>query len=482
MELPPQNRKSLHPMPFFFRKLDAIDKYIATNICGSYALLDSREELENVVFSRTDKLSSGRLDELTAKSFLATECEYKSRLSLVGSKYASILNGGIIAPGLFLVNPTLRCDHDCKYCQVSRVGVAKSGFDIAESSIDKIVSIIDEIPNREIKIEFQGGEPLLEFYYIKKFVDKAEKALGDRKVSYVICTASGPMNEEVVNWARDHNVVFSTSLDGPKFVHDFNRPAREFSAYDNTITWIKRLQESLGQHSVGCLATVTRKGLEYPIDTVREYFNLDLEGVFLRPLSPFGFASTLWDRLGYSAKEFFLFYKAALDEVIRLNEFRTFVEEMALVHLRKIFRAGTSGYADLKSPSGYLMGGMSFNYDGNVFGSDESRMLWESTKARELVLGTIDDSAEKLLTNINAIEVLSDTIVGTTPGCDECAYQPYCGADPLFHLATQGDHIGDKSKSFFCQLERMLFDHLFCLYDTSDQARKVFDQWLCLSE
>ena len=472
----------MHPLPFFFRRLDAIGKYIATNLCGSYILLDSRQELESIIFGRTDKLSNEKINELTAKSFLATQDEYRSRLSLVGSKYASILNSGIFAPSLFLVNPTLRCDHNCKYCQVSRASITKRGFDIPENSINKILSIIKEIPNSKIKIEFQGGEPLLRFDYIKKFVDKTQRILSDRKVSYVICTANGPMDEEVISWARDNDIAFSTSLDGPKILHDSNRPAKDFSAYDNTITWIKHLQDKLGTQSVSCLATITRKSLAYPIEIVREYFALDLEGVFLRPLSPFGFASLSWNKLGYSSNRFFEFYKSALDEVIRLNELRIFVEEMTLVHLRRIFRTGISGYVDLKNPSGYVMGAMSFNYDGNVFGSDEARMLWESTKAGELVLGTIDDSAKQLLTNANTIAVLSDTIVGTSPGCDECAYQMYCGADPLFHLATQGNHIGDKSKSFFCQLERKIFDHLFCLYETSTRARRVFDQWLNLSE
>ena len=184
----------------------------------------------------------------------------------------------------------------------------------------------------------------------------------------------------------------------------------------------------------------------------------------------------------YSAEEFFEFYKIALEKIIDLNTERLFVEEMTSIHLKNIFRVGELGFLDLKSPAGYLMGAMVFNYNGDIFGSDEARMLWESTKSPELVLGNIDDDFNSIFMNKHAISVISDTFIGTTPGCDECAYQPFCGADPLFHLATQGEPIGDKSKSFFCKLERMIFDHLFTIYKNSPDKMEVFKKWLSLSE
>lgn len=104
-------------------------------------------------------------------------------------------------------------------------------------------------------------------------------------------------------------------------------------------------------------------------------------------------------------------------------------------------------------------------------------MLWESTRAKELVLGKLAEGSSAFLTSNHAANMLADTFTCTMPGCDECAYQPFCGADPLHHLATQGDHVGDKALSFFCQIQRVLFDQLFELLDDKS-ARRVFESWL----
>lgn len=471
---------SLSPLPFFFRKIDELNQYILTNQSGAYVFIDNKDELENIILGGANELSYERKEELIAKSFIANDSEYSIRASLVASKFASLLKGNIVAPSLFLVVPTLRCDHNCHYCQVSRVPTTKQGYDLKRNSISKILEIIRAIPNDEIKIEFQGGEPLLAFPYIQEFIDLSDKILSDRKVEYVVCSALGPVNDAILKWAKEKEVIFSTSLDGPSEIHDTNRPANNFKPYQNTVEQIKNIQSILGPNKLGCLSTITKQSLNKASAITEEYFNQGLEGVFLRPLSPFGFATQTWKNIGYSAEEYFEFYKSALDYVIDLNDKRYFVEENALIHLRKIYRPAITGFTDLKSPSGYLMGAMVFNYDGNIFGSDEARMLWESTKADELVLGNIDTNISNILSNKNAIELLSDTLICASPGCDECAYQPFCGADPLFHLATQGDHVGDKSQSFFCKLERLTFDHLFSLYQTSVKARRVFDQWLAL--
>jgi len=34
--------------------------------------------------------------------------------------------------------------------------------------------------------------------------------------------------------------------------------------------------------------------------------------------------------------------------------------------------------------------------------------------------------------------------------CSECAFEPFCGADPVYHYATQHDYVGKKPLSDFC--------------------------------
>lgn len=465
-------------LPFYFREIKSINKVLLSNQAGSFSYLDNYNQLEEIVESNYSNINSSKLDELTAKSFVGEVDDYDIRVNLIASKYASSLQRGIESPSLFLVVPTLRCDHDCSYCQVSRVPVSRSGYDLEVDKIQKIIEVIDRVSSSSLKIEFQGGEPLLAFDFIQRFVELAEKSLSGKDVTFVICTALGPLNDEVLSWSKDHNIYISTSLDGSEIIHNKNRPSKFFNPYNNVVSNINRIRKEIGKDKVSCLATVTRESLSDPRGMIETYYEMGMDTIFLRPLSYFGFAYHKIKRIGYSVDEFFKFYKLSLDKIISLNKERYFVEENALIHLKKIFRFGETSFVDLKSPSGYVLGALVFNYDGNIFGSDEARMLWETTKSPELILGNINDAPEDIFSNPYAKSLISDTFLSTTPGCDECVYQPFCGADPLYHLSSQGDHIGNKALSEFCKFERMMFDYIFELYESNSSANKVFKEWL----
>src|SRR6185312_1162401 len=101
--------------------------------------------------------------------------------------------------------------------------------------------------------------------------------------------------------------------------------------------------------------------------------------IFLRPISPYGFALKNEKKNKYEIDNFIGFYKIALDRIIEYNlsgEF--FKEDYATIILRKILTPFPVGYVDLNSPAGAITNVVLFNYDGAVYATDESRMLAES--------------------------------------------------------------------------------------------------------
>ena len=62
---------------------------------------------------------------------------------------------------IFVVS--LRCEHSCPYCQVSRQSADKGQFDMSEETARRALEATFRSPSPKIKIEFQGGEPLLNF-------------------------------------------------------------------------------------------------------------------------------------------------------------------------------------------------------------------------------------------------------------------------------------------------------------------------------
>jgi hypothetical protein len=50
------------------------------------------------------------------------------------------------------------------------------------------------------------------------------------------------------------------------------------------------------------------------------------------------------------------------------------------------------------------------------------------------------------------------------PGCSDCAYQSFCGADPVRNYATQDDVIGNRAEgNGFCKKYMALIKHLLAL-------------------
>ena len=133
------------------------------------------------------------------------------------------------------------------------------------------------------------------------------------------------------------------------------------------------------------------------------------------------------------------------------------------------------GYVDLRSPAGIGLGALVYNYDGKVFASDEGRMLAEmGDRTFELGDLAIDDYRSLVLSD-KLIDLVSASLTQCAPQCSTCAYEPHCGADPVYHHATQSDPVGIKPLSEFCARHKGIFRLLFELLEGEDGA--VLRRW-----
>lgn len=455
-------------MPFNFEWLSD-DKAVISNLTGEFSVLEKHDLLEvaNSEISERNKINS------TSTFLYENESEKNSLSKLHSSSYARRTLNSLKSPFLFIIVPTLRCDHDCTYCQVSRANLDAAGVDLDIGSIEPIVNLIERVGKPPYKIEFQGGEPLLRFDFIKHFINRFDQDHGEES-EYIIATSLSLLNNEIIEFSKNNNVHFSVSLDGTSVFHDSQRRNVIASSHQMAGNGILALSESIGIDRVATVTTITRDALRVPQDIIDGHNNLGLKNMFVRPLSPYGFASYKMDKY-YSTNEYLAYYSKLLDLLVAQYDDVGIVEHMALIHLQKIFRPDKTGYNDLKSPAGYLLGSLIINYDGNIFGADEARMIYEQHKTKELVVGHIGNPDFKQ--HDAGIEILSNSFISEMPMCNECAYQPYCGADPLHHLSLQQDLIGDKSTSFFCQIQKGIFGKIFKMIDDK-KSMKVFDQWL----
>src|SRR6266446_6462767 len=90
----------------------------------------------------------------------------------------------------------------------------------------KAVHMMLESPSPHITLELQGGEPLLAFDTIKYIVSIAKPGAAQRskELDIVITSNLAFLTQEILEYCCEHGIKLSTSLDGPEFIHNANRP------------------------------------------------------------------------------------------------------------------------------------------------------------------------------------------------------------------------------------------------------------------
>lgn len=464
-------------LPFHFLKLTD-GRYVLTNLSGEYVIV-KRNDLFDLVNRCLDQGSS-LYSDLLSKHFLSDTTTNLSRdlLALkVRTKYYQLSN--FTSLHLFVV--TLRCEHSCPYCQVSRRSTDRSVYDMSVETADRSLDLVFRSPSPAIKIEFQGGEPLLNFPLIQHVVQRAEKINGaiGRSLQIVVATNLALLTDEMLEFFREHDVMISTSLDGPLDLHNANRPRPGRDSYERAVDGIQRARAVLGRDRVSAVMTTTLRSLERVTEIVDEYLRLGFNGIFLRPLSPYGFAIKTKSYMKYDVQRWMDFYEKGLAYIIDINKNGVpFVEYYTSIILKKMLTPFEPGYTDLRSPAGIGTAALVYNYDGEVYASDEGRMLAE-TGDKTFRLGSVhNDSYQDILTSEALLEPLEQSFAGSVPMCVDCAFVPFCGSDPVFHHATQHDFVGVKPRSAFCQRSMGVITRLMHLLDTDSSARRVLLSWL----
>jgi radical SAM protein with 4Fe4S-binding SPASM domain len=132
----------------------------------------------------------------------------------------------------------------------------------------------------------------------------------------------------------------------------------------------------------------------------------------------------------------------------------------------------------LQSPAGIGIAGIVFNYNGEVYPSDEARMKAEMGDKIFCMGNLLSDSYEEMMLSPALLEPLQESVAESVPMCEECAFLPYCGSDPDYHYATQNDFVGHKVLSGFCKKNMGVFRYVISKMEDDPEARRVLERWV----
>ena len=462
----------------FFRFKQLGQDYLLTNDVGKYAYLK---------FSSFDRLLEGKLDKkrteynlLKEKGFIRDDIDINGMIEKYRLKSAFLGRG----TSLHIIVVTLRCDHICVYCHASAKNFKLTNLDMNIETARQVVDRIFESPNPDIIIEFQGGEPLLNFDTVKFIIEYAQEKNKtiNKNLLISLVTNLSTMNGECLNYLCKKKISLCTSIDGPEAVHNKNRMVLSgINSYRHTISWFKRIQgRYFGRviYRPNALATITKHSLSYPREIVNEYVKLGLEGIHLRQLNPFGLAKKAWQQIGYSPQGFIAFYKKAFDYILKLNlKGRIFYERTARIFLMKILTDTDPAYFELRSPCGAGTGQLAYNYNGDVYTCDEGRMVSRMGDESFKIGNVRENSYSDFIHNDALKAVCTASVLDILPGCAVCVYKPYCGVCPIYNYMQQGNIFTQMPNDGRCRVNMAILDYLFEKLQDK-KIGKIFRRWI----
>ncbi len=468
--------------PAFFRVREVSGSFVVTNAQGDWVVLTAAEFKafgEGTVERGTDLW-----DRLKVANLIRSEFDVPAAVARLKKRMKFLENG----PNLHMLIVTLRCNETCVYCHASRADMEAVHTDMSAEVAEKSIELALGSPSPFITIEFQGGEPLVNFTVVKHAIEYGQRRALEvgKSIEFTMVSNLALMDEEKLSFLLDHKVQICTSIDGPEHLHDKQRKLIASSAFKAAVHWINRINEAYIErgldpslYHVEALLTTTREALSRGREIVDTYKSLGCRALHLRPIDPFGFVEKTASRVEYPREEYLKFYRDTTDYIIELNKKgEQILERYAAIFLTKILNGEDPNFLDIRSPSGAGISAIAYNYDGLVFAGDEARMMHE-TGDDTFLLGRVGELTYDAMMKHPTIRslVLASNVNGR-PDCVNCAYNPYCGADAVHTYKTQGSLSGRMRESTVSAVHKGIMDYLFEKIREGDpETMEVFRRW-----
>nr|WP_312983845.1 radical SAM protein [Clostridioides sp.] len=323
---------------------------------------------------------------------------------------------------------TKSCNLNCKYCyEHENKETGNMCSDIEDKTLESIKRIIVESNEDIHNIQFHGGEPLLNFKLIKRFVEEIEEVKGSATVKYGLTTNGTIWNSEIEKFLKKYKDSFkgyiSISLDGNCKTHNRNRVYAS-----NEETFDKVLETSYKMRAIferlRCRVTVAPNTIENLFDNIKYLSDLGFKQIAVA----FDLFSKEWDEnhivlIEQQYKKTLNYWKefASQTEISIVDEVIRDRRNLGICHPNKHF------YIDgLIYPCTFVVGLNDYSI-GNVINGIDNKKVEEIVK-----IGYIDNN-----------------------GCEKCNNKKSCSSNrcKLINKVATGDYYTPPTIS--CVLENI---------------------------
>lgn len=147
--------------------------------------------------------------------------------------------------------PTYQCNFKCIYCWED----TKHRDDcMTEETQEELLKYLErKMPDcSALDIDWFGGEPLLGYKVMHRLLDEIDILCRKYKIPYssTLTTNGFGLTPEIATYlVEHHNYFFQITLDGPKELHDFNRPLKSGAGtYEVILENLRKIRDCVDSH------------------------------------------------------------------------------------------------------------------------------------------------------------------------------------------------------------------------------------------
>lgn len=444
--------------------------FLVSNMLGCWDLLDPKEFRELERFSLDE--GSPLFNRLYNCGLIVKEDNFSGVISDFRNLHSHLFTDA----SLHIVVLTTRCNIACRYCQ-TRVDDPQQ-----DMTLDVAAHVVSNALNRRnpnITLEFQGGEPLLNWDVMKNLIESVRDSnIPNKNIAVSLVTNGLLLDNSKIDFLLDQNVGICISLDGPEIVHNKNRVfGNGQGTYHDVRKAVQRLKKARRSRKmddeVYLLPTLSQDSLKFAREIIDEYVEWGVTSLALRPINKIGGARCHWDQIGCDPEEFNHFWAEAVDYMLELNRQGVNIKErMASVMLMKILKKRNPGFVDLMSPCGAGRSVMTYMPNGDIYPCDEARMA-----SRDMFrLGNIlEDSYEDIMKSPKFFSILKSSLMDFWDY--NSVFLPWMGTCPVLNFLCQGNLVPKITQTPMYKIHHFQLRYLFKKMIEDQNNRKIFEQW-----
>lgn len=158
-----KNTKEPAVLPYNVAKIR--DHYLITTLWGGWVVLDNKDFRK---FNSLNFFSDSNLTNRLKKSRILLN---DNNLDKVIEDYRQLHSNLFFDTGLHIAVVTDNCNLGCVYCQTRKRKIINMSLEVATG----VLACLFASNNQNVRLEFQGGEPLLNWPAVKFLIENSRK-------------------------------------------------------------------------------------------------------------------------------------------------------------------------------------------------------------------------------------------------------------------------------------------------------------------